>query len=85
MRLILLSLLILVLVGCANDGSVTPVDMNSLSIGMTKSEVLGLLGLPRTSSANTQREVLTWVFCVSAPCRNFRVTLVDGRVVSFGL
>ncbi len=81
-------ILALAIVGCAS----TPETMKALRVGMTKSEVVSVMGQPQSVSAKGATEYLTYSFCISsciAPPihRNyvpFFVRLESGKVDSFG-
>jgi Short C-terminal domain/SmpA / OmlA family len=72
----------LVLGGC-NSAS----QLNNLRIGMTKDQVVSLLGQPDSMSAQANVEYLTYYF-VGDPNygrdRPYMVRIVDGKVESFG-
>ena len=60
-------------------------EINSLSVGMTKQEVLSLLGRPQTTEANTEREILQWSYITPGLIRRFVVTFQNQSVTSFEL
>lgn len=77
------------LTGCQAMVYGTASDLNNVSVGMTKPEVVAALGEPMTSSADAAKReekltyrrmsaVVTW-----AP-KMYDVTLVDGKVARFG-
>jgi hypothetical protein len=72
----------LVLAGC-NTAS----ELNNVRIGMTKDQVVAILGQPDSMSAQANVEYLTY-YLESDPNygrdRPYMVRLVDGRVESFG-
>jgi hypothetical protein len=74
--------LCLLLVGCA-----TRAKMNNLSLGMTKSQVLSVMGRPASTAATHGTEVLRYdlhdnVFDEHAS--EYWVTLENGRVSEYG-
>lgn len=89
MRTTPLALLALALAGCA-----TAHKMNSLSIGMTKAEVISVLGHPKDSSATSGVEYLRYELhpdslgrCLAGPCEgvaDYFVRIVNGRVDAYG-
>jgi len=91
MKKLLTVLLCLGFVGCA---TLTPsVNMNSISLGMTKAEVIKNLGNPASVSAKTDMEYLKYSGqpCVQDPnctfnsfCTEYYVRLVNGKVESYG-
>jgi hypothetical protein len=63
--------------------------MNKIQIGMTKSEVISILGTPDSTSAQANVEYLTYYLEVNSVERAdqdhaYMVRLVDGKVESFG-
>ena len=85
MKNFLFVLICLCLVGCA-----TATKMNSLSLGMAKSEVISKIGNPHTTKAVGNQETLEyWLY----PTANhywannsqpYWIILQDGRVVQYG-
>lgn len=81
-------LLASLLAGC----SATPSQMNKLQLGMTKSEVVSVMGTPNSTSARANVEVLRYErgsVPNPTPPPYFRpdeyyVRIVDGRVESYG-
>lgn len=90
MKKLLLSLLIIFLSGCMAAVFGTADQLNQLSIGMSKEEVLKRLGPPKSTAANAGIEYMQyrWVKTVIAADGNFPddyyVGIRDGRVESFG-
>ncbi len=80
--LLALSVLMLALTGC----TVTSMKMNGVRIGMTKSQVVELLGQPDSTSAQANIEYLTYFLSTEGNGRDqpYMVRLVDARVESFG-
>ena len=87
-RILLGLLLIVSFYGCA-----TALNLNSISLGMTKPEVIKNLGNPESVSAKDNIEYLKYsclgAFSTStANCNSFNheyfVRLVDGKVESYG-
>jgi hypothetical protein len=66
----------------------TSADLNKLRIGMTKDQVISLLGTPDSTSAQANVEYLTYYLEVSNMASDreqpYMVRLVDGKVESFG-
>jgi len=89
-RIAFLGLLLssLFVAGC---GSVAA-KLNDIHIGMTKAEVIGILGKPDTTSAQANIEYLTYYletesssrFGYTGTDRPYMVRLVEGKVESFG-
>lgn len=67
-----------ILIGCAG----TPEKMNRLRLGMTKGQVVKVMGKPYTSGAQGQTRMLK--FWDADAKEDYYVRLVDGRVESFG-
>lgn len=68
--------------GCANS-----TDLNRIHIGMTKSEVLSILGTPDSTSAQANVEYLTYYLTAESGYgrdQPYLVRLVNGTVESFG-
>ena len=86
-RSILSLLLVLSFYGCA-----TVPNLNGISLGMTKQDVLKIMGNPKSISAKGNIEYLKYVCSegfVSSACnelsnREYFVRLVDGKVESYG-
>ncbi|HVW22437.1 MAG TPA: SHOCT domain-containing protein [Opitutaceae bacterium] len=86
-KLMLLSLALagLLLAGCA-----TSARLNDMRIGMTKDQVIALLGTPDSTSAQANVEYLTYYLEVNTPngaidrTQPYFVRLVNGRVESYG-
>lgn len=84
-----LAVIALTLMGCA-----TAHKMNALSVGMTKAEVVNILGHPKDSSAMSGVEYLRYELhpdslgrCFAGPregIADYFVRLVGGRVDSYG-
>jgi hypothetical protein len=87
MKLSLSSLLIVlvVLVGCA-----TASKTNGLSLGMTKAQVLAVMGKPASTAADSDVEVLRYKFSATGHdafhhrTEEYFVRLVGGKVERFG-
>ncbi len=83
-------LLCSLLAGLFFAGCETSAKLNSIRIGMTKDQVLAIMGQPDSMSAQANVEYLTYYLEVdSGPTqydRNqpYMVRLVDGKVESFG-
>lgn len=76
----------IVTMGCA----ATAHKMNSVSIGMTKQEVISVLGLPASTSAKEGMEYLNYQFSETVRDASTGITspyfvrLVNGKVDSYG-
>ena len=79
MKKIISLILLTVLVSCAS--TVSNNSSNQISLGMTKAEVIELLGEPARSSANSGREVLGFDLTNSA----YRGCLAAAGVLSLGI
>jgi hypothetical protein len=84
-----LSLIALVLFGALLTGCMTSSDLNKLQIGMTKEQVIAILGQPDSTSAQANVEYLTYYLEADGIAsydreRAYMVRLVDGKVESFG-
>src|SRR5579859_7384006 len=75
-------LLVCALTACTTDAA----KLNSVRIGMAKSDVIALLGQPDSTSAQANIEYLTYYLSneVSGHDLPYMVRLVDARVESFG-
>jgi hypothetical protein len=83
------SLLAAILLGLLLAGCATSDELNNLRIGMTKDQVIGMLGKPDSTSAQANVEYLTYYLYVQTPTgpdrdNPYMVRLVDGKVESFG-
>ena len=83
MRLSLVAMLVggLLCAGC------TAAKMNAVEIGMTKAEVLRVMGKPDSVAADSSCEYLKYSLFPSAwegPMEVYFVRLVDGKVEAFG-
>ncbi len=83
----------LVVFGALLAGCMTSAELNKLQIGMTKDQVIALLGQPDSTSAQANVEYLTYYLEVadvtysrggSEGEKAYMVRLVDGKVESFG-
>jgi hypothetical protein len=80
-------LLVLALLGLLVAGCTTTSDkLNNVKIGMTRSQVVALLGEPNSMSAQGNIEYLTYYLTndVSGRDQPYSVRMVDGKVESFG-
>lgn len=87
---ILFSSLVLV-AGLALAGCATAEKLNDVRIGMTKDQVVSLLGTPDSTSAQANVEYLTYYLIADPTGDNrydrdqpYMIRLVDGKVESFG-
>lgn len=86
-RLFVLS--VFALTGCQAMVYGTASDLDKLSIGMDKAQVIAALGQPTSVGADgaKREEYLTYKrmnHAISAWPRDYRVTLVDGKVAKYG-
>jgi outer membrane protein assembly factor BamE (lipoprotein component of BamABCDE complex) len=82
LRSVAISLVLLQLAGCAADSSgVTGVDVSNVSVGMTQSQVLSILGQPQMREAYGPTEFL---FYPNNSGNNVPIAIVDGKVTSIG-
>ena len=68
-------------------GCATSTSLNSVRIGMTKAEIISLLGTPDSTSAQSNIEYLTYYLQANSGYgrdQPYLVRLVDGKVESFG-
>ena len=70
-------------------GCYTAEKLNSIHIGMTKDQVIGILGQPDSTSAQANIEYLTYYLSIDTGRmyggdQPYSVRLVDGKVESFG-
>ena len=81
---ILILVALLVLVGCASS----PKKMNKLAVGMTKTEVVSVMGKPKSTSASQGNEYLIYVMDASRVDHlmpeSYYVKLVGGKVEGYG-
>ena len=74
----------IIIAGCKATGHIDPKATGTISVGMTKAEVIRTLGQPETVSADGQAEVLSYT--VERPWWNWkplRVKIVQGKVESY--
>lgn len=86
-------LLLGLIIGCASpngiddrEGRLKAGESTKVALGMSKLEVMRALGKPETISADSNSETL--FYRLERPWWNdrpFKVQLVDGKVVSFGV
>ena len=75
------------LAGCQAMIYGTAVDLNALSIGMTKAEVIAIMGSPVSVSADAAEEHFIYKrmkHAISEWPRTYVVTFKDGKVVKYG-
>lgn len=78
---------LLLLAGCQAAMYGTAAQLNKISVGMTKPEVVAALGQPNSTAAQQGGEFLVyrWMEAVLTEWpKEYFVLLVDGRVVSYG-
>lgn len=89
MKFTLLALILLLVIGCA---TLPQEKLNHLSLGMTKSEVINVMGSPTSTKAKDNIETLvyfqggtfwTWGHSVR-PNKEYLITLKDGKVTEYG-
>jgi len=83
------SLIIPALIAAATVGCADSTALNKVRIGMTRADIVALLGTPDSTSAQANIEYLTYYLVASTsygPTRDqpYFVRLVDGKVESFG-
>jgi hypothetical protein len=89
-RSIMRNLLWIVLVGIVAAGCATSGKIRSVRLGMTKQEVITVMGTPESVSAQGRTEYLNYALsetdddALSGITRPYYVRLVDGRVESYG-
>lgn len=85
MKFIIALSLVMALIGCASPGR-----LNSVQIGMTKDEVISVMGNPLSISAKDNTQYLTYKFFETGLDANngrktrYFVRLINGKVDSFG-
>jgi hypothetical protein len=81
MRVLFLFVVVGFLVGCT-----TASRLNDVSIGMSKPDVVKVMGSPATTRAQSGSEFLTWKLFdrVGGPYEDYYVKLVGGKVESYG-
>ena len=90
MKQILLSLILIISFnGCQAKMYGTAEDLNQVSVGMNKSEVLKIMGKPMTSSANSDKNEETLIYKRMAHTLGWNphpyfITFRNGKVVSYG-
>jgi hypothetical protein len=77
-----LVVLVAALCGCRTSSS----DLNSLSLGMEKQDVIRILGTPHSTAAKGDTEVLRyWLKRADMGGKDeYVVQIIDGRVAAFG-
>lgn len=85
MKKYLICLLALFLLSCVSS----PSKMNHVNLGMSKAEVVSILGSPQSTRAQGRVEYLVYQFLERNPLIDSRpspyfVRLVDGKVESYG-
>jgi Short C-terminal domain/SmpA / OmlA family len=88
-----LTLLACALIGALLAGCATASKLNDIRVGMTKSDVIAILGTPDSTSAQANVEYLTYYLAADNGSygreaayvdQPYMVRLVDGKVESFG-
>lgn len=87
MRAILIIASCILLLQCNfTDGIAVSHEVNRLSVGMTKAQVLEIIGQPRSSNAQGRIEILLWSFNPSSSrVQQYQVTLNNGTVTGYGV
>ena len=87
MRAILIIASCILLLQCnISDGIASTSEVNRLSVGMTKAQVLEIIGQPRSSNAQGRVEILLWEFNPSSSrVQQYQVTLNNGTVTGYGV
>ena len=81
------ALVLLLALGALLTGCATSEKLNDIHIGMTKSQVLAILGTPDSTSAQANVEYMTYYLTADAGYgrdQPYMVRVVNGRVESFG-
>lgn len=89
MRIKIFLLSLTLLTGCQALIYGTAADFGRISLGMTKSQVIEVLGTPISTSADADKGEESLVYkrmkhAISEWPRTYLVTLRDGRVVKYG-
>jgi len=85
MKVMIALFLVMALIGCASPGR-----LNSVQLGMTKDEVISVMGKPVSISAKDDTQYLTYKFSETGEDAyygrktRYFVRLVNGKVDSFG-
>ena len=87
MRAILIIASCILLLQCNfTDGIAASHEVNRLSVGMTKAQVLEIIGQPLSSNAQGRIEILLWSFNPSSSrVQQYQVTLNNGTVTGYGV
>jgi hypothetical protein len=83
MRRLIVPLVLLALAGCETNATRT----RDLRVGMTKADVISVLGTPMSMGADRQSEILYYRLTegtIGTETRAYFVRVVDGKVDSFG-
>lgn len=81
-----LLLAIVLLAGCIRVGRISGSDLMNLSLGMSKQEVVGVLGKPQSSSANESFEVYRYMQDHGHwRLSHHELIFVDGKLKLYGL
>jgi hypothetical protein len=79
--IVLLSMLLIIILGCAGSSSM----LNNLSVGMTKAEVIDVLGTPDYTSGKKDTEILCYKLTSGGLFTDsFYVIVKQGTVDRFG-
>ena len=77
---------IVILAGCAHPGRIRGPELVDLKLGMSKQEVVGILGKPQSASANEKSEIYRyWIDSGHWTQINHDLIFVDGKLKLFGL
>lgn len=85
----LLLVFMLLTAGCQAMVYGTATDLNKISLGMTKSEVIDVLGTPVSISADGDKHEEYLIYkrmkhAISEWPRTYKITLRNGKVVKYG-
>ena len=84
MRTMITSCCVALLLGCASSAK----KMNALNVGMTKSDVIQVMGIPKSTSASQGVEYLIYIFDASRTDailpEEYYVRIVAGKVDAYG-
>jgi hypothetical protein len=83
-KIVGIMLLLVFIAGCGGFYTPSVKMLNKVSIGMTKAEVIQILGEPQASSAQSGRELLLYGIPSNDFSDKFHVVLDQGSVVKFG-
>jgi outer membrane protein assembly factor BamE (lipoprotein component of BamABCDE complex) len=85
-RLMLGFVLLMSLVGCSSEESIRSKSLANLQIGMSKEEVLSIMGKPQRQETHGDAEILFYTTASAGDMQEdmTSVTIISGRLVSWG-